>query len=77
MKLLIPLILIPTIEVGLFFLSSKSLGIYPTLLFIFATGLIGAVLAKKQGLSVLNQAKERMAHGEAPGQAEVLDGYVF
>jgi UPF0716 protein FxsA len=73
MKLLIPLITIPAIEVGLFFLSSKGLGILPTILLIIATGIIGAYLAKKQGLSVLKQVQERVARGEVPGQ-EVLDG---
>ena len=74
MRFLIPfLIIIPAMEIWLFILSGKILGAFPTFFFVILTGIVGAYLAKKQGIAVLTQAREQLSYGELPGEA-ILDG---
>ncbi|WP_028400821.1 FxsA family protein [Ectobacillus panaciterrae] len=74
MKLLVFLfILVPAIEVSLLVASSHWIGIFPTFLVILATGMIGAYLAKKQGLAVLREIRYRFSRGQVPGDS-LLDG---
>lgn len=67
------IILIPALEIGLFILSGKMIGTIPTVLLIILTGVLGAWLAKKQGLEVLRNAQQQMQYGQIPGAA-ILDG---
>jgi UPF0716 protein FxsA len=67
------LIALPTVEISVLLVSGKTIGVWPTLILIIATGLIGAYLAKQQGLETLRQAQEQMRYGRLPGNA-LLDG---
>ncbi len=67
------IILIPALEIGLFILSGKMIGTISTVLLIILTGVLGAWLAKKQGLEVLRNAQQQMQYGQIPGAA-ILDG---
>lgn len=67
------LIIIPAIEITMLIYSGKIIGIWSTFLLIIFTGVLGAYLAKKQGLMVLRQAQEQMNRGQIPGNA-ILDG---
>lgn len=67
------LIIIPAIEITMLIYSGKIIGIWSTFLLIIFTGVLGAYLAKKQGLMVLRQAQEQMNYGQIPGNA-ILDG---
>lgn len=60
-------------EIGLLVLSGKTIGIWPTVILIILTGVVGAALAKKEGLETLLKAQEQMRHGKVPGTA-ILDG---
>ncbi|MCD7032796.1 membrane protein FxsA [Metabacillus sp. GX 13764] len=71
--LLILLILIPAIEIGLFIYSGKHIGVLPTVLLIILTGIIGAWLAKKQGIETIKKAREQWSSGMIPSDA-ILDG---
>lgn len=74
MRFLVPfLIIVPALEIGLLILSGNTLGILPTILLIILTGVLGAWLAKKEGLQVLRLAQLQMQRGEMPGEA-ILDG---
>lgn len=74
MRILFALIIIvPAMEIGLLILSGNTLGVWPTLLLIIATGVLGAWLAKKQGLEVIRKAREDMHYGQMPGYA-IIDG---
>jgi UPF0716 protein FxsA len=74
MKILVALIIIiPAIEIGLLIFSGKMLGVLPTVLLIIATGVLGAWLAKQQGLETLRKAQEEMRYGRIPGES-ILDG---
>lgn len=67
------LIIVPALEIGLFIGAGKTIGVVPTVGLIIVTGVLGAYLAKKQGLEALNTMQEQMRRGEPPGEA-LLDG---
>ncbi len=70
MRYLFPLfVMIPVIEIGLFVLAGKYIGILPTILIVLLTGFFGARLAKREGLQVWRQAQEQLKMGRLPGEA--------
>ncbi|WP_369902314.1 FxsA family protein [Bacillus manliponensis] len=70
---LLLLIVVPALEITLLVGSSQLIGLWPTFIVIMCTGVLGAYLAKRQGLIVLQEIRERMSYGELPGDA-LLDG---
>ncbi|WP_066390381.1 FxsA family protein [Neobacillus mesonae] len=67
------IVAIPAAEIAVLLLSGKTIGVWPTLLIILATGVLGAYLAKREGLQTIRRAQEQLRHGQIPGSA-VLDG---
>lgn len=67
------IILIPAIDIGVLLLSGNTIGVVPTIAFIILTGVVGAYLAKREGLQTLKRAQEQLAYGQIPGES-VLDG---
>ena len=73
MWLLIAFIAVPIIEIALFIQIGGILGLFPTLLFVVVTAIVGTYLVRAQGLSVLKQLQsqfrvlndptEPLAHG--------------
>lgn len=66
-------IVIPALEIVVLVLSGKMIGVWPTFSLIVATGIIGAFLAKRQGLYTLERAKHELMNGRIPSDA-LLDG---
>lgn len=66
-------IVCPAIEIGLFLLAGKWLGVFPTVLLIILTGVLGALVAKRQGTDVYHRVMRDLQHGKMPGEA-LLDG---
>jgi UPF0716 protein FxsA len=71
--ILLLLILIPAADIGVLLLSGKTIGVLPTITCIILTGVIGAYLAKKEGLETIRKAQQQLRNGHIPGEA-VLDG---
>lgn len=67
------IIIVPTIDIGLLLLSGKTIGFWPTFAIILSTGVIGAYMAKREGMQTIKRAREQLQNGEIPGEA-VLDG---
>jgi UPF0716 protein FxsA len=67
------IIVIPALEIGVLILSGKTIGTIPTVLMIILTGVVGAWLAKKQGIETLRNAQQQMQYGQIPGSA-IIDG---
>ncbi|AEH46897.1 FxsA family protein [Parageobacillus thermoglucosidasius] len=67
------LIAMPALEIVLFILFGKLIGIWPTVAFIMLTGMMGVWLAKRQGLAVVEEAKREIFYGRLPSGA-MLDG---
>jgi UPF0716 protein FxsA len=71
--MLLLLIIVPAFEIGLLVLSGQAIGLVPTVLLIITTGILGAYLAKKQGMETLRKAQQDMQYGQLPGDA-IIDG---
>jgi UPF0716 protein FxsA len=71
--ILLLLIIVPALEIGLLVLSGQAFGLVPTVLLIITTGILGAYLAKKQGMETLRKAQQDMQYGQLPGDA-IIDG---
>lgn len=67
------IIVLPAIDIGFLLFSGKTIGVLPTIAFIILTGVIGAYLAKREGLQTIKRAQEQLAYGQIPGES-VLDG---
>jgi len=59
-------IAIPLIEVILFITVGKYIGLWNTIFIIIITGVIGAILVKSQGISILNKAFEEIRLNKIP-----------
>jgi len=57
---------IPIVEVILFITIGKYIGLWNTIFIIIITGVIGAVLVKNQGISILNKALEEIKLNKVP-----------
>ncbi|MGM0885507.1 MAG: FxsA family protein [Bacillota bacterium] len=67
------IIVMPVVEIIVLLLSGNLIGFWPTLFLIVATGLIGAYLAKRQGMETWKKAQEQIRYGMMPGN-EIIDG---
>ncbi|MBO0992319.1 FxsA family protein [Bacillus sp. SD088] len=66
-------IFLSALEIGVFMLAGKWMGIMPTVLLIIVTGMVGVYLTKKQGVNVLYQLQSQIQNRQPPGIA-MLDG---
>ncbi|WP_025028372.1 FxsA family protein [Caldalkalibacillus mannanilyticus] len=71
--LVLMLIIVPVIELWGLISVGKWIGAWPTVGLVILTGIIGAWLAKREGLQTLQLVRLQLEKGEMPGQA-VLDG---
>jgi UPF0716 protein FxsA len=67
------IIIVPALEIGLLILSGKTLGAILTILLIISTGVLGAWLAKRQGLHAIQQVQYQIQRGQVPGDV-IIDG---
>ncbi|MDX8046697.1 FxsA family protein [Gracilibacillus sp. S3-1-1] len=71
--LLLFILIVPALEIGVFVWAGGYIGPWWLILLIIATGVLGAWLAKQQGIETLRKARESMARGYPP-QEEIFDG---
>lgn len=71
--ILLLLIIVPVAEIAVILLSGNLIGIWPTIGLLLFTGLLGAYLAKKQGLDTMRKVQTQLQNGQIPGEA-ILDG---
>jgi UPF0716 protein FxsA len=72
-KLLLLFIVVPAVELVLLIEIGKRIGSMRTLALIVMTGIVGASLAKWQGLNVMKRLREETAQGILPAES-LLDG---
>ena len=75
-KLLILFISVPLIELAILLKLGNYIGVFNTILIVIVTGIIGASLAKLQGLKVLYNIKDKMNTGEMPTE-DIIDGFLI
>ncbi|MBM4762535.1 FxsA family protein [Bacillus sp. B15-48] len=71
--LFLAIIIVPAVEIAILLWFGQLIGVLPTFLFILLTGLIGAYLAKQQGIVTIRKVQDNMERGIMPGDA-LLDG---
>jgi len=72
-KLIFLFIAVPMIEISLLIKLGEVIGFWPTLLIQIGTGIMGASLAKLQGLLIWQRIMEAFQMGRVPTD-EMLDG---
>jgi len=75
-KLLALFILLPAVELALLIEVGQRIGTPATLGLILVTGIVGATLARRQGLRVFSAVQEEMADGRMP-TSSLLDGLMI
>ena len=74
--LLLLFILVPAAELALLLEVGSRIGTLPTLAIIVFTGVLGAFLARRQGLAVIGEAQARIGRGEIPASS-LADGVMI
>lgn len=64
---------VPALEIFLLFKVGGSIGAMNTFLIVILTGIVGAALAKSQGLSILMKIQNQVNQGSIPGN-EIIQG---
>lgn len=67
------LIIVPALEIGVLVLSGNTIGIMWTVFLVIFTGVLGAWLAKKEGLQTIRLAQLQLQQGQIPSGV-ILDG---
>ncbi len=75
-KLLLLFTVVPFVELMLLLEVGRVIGVLPTLMVIVITGIIGATLARIQGLSTLNRIRAQLQEGRLPADA-MIDGVLI
>ncbi|MFP4589183.1 MAG: FxsA family protein [Candidatus Bipolaricaulota bacterium] len=66
LRLLLLFTLIPLLELYLLIRVGTLVGVWPTVGLVFFTGVVGAYLARREGLSVLNRIRSKVRTGKTP-----------
>lgn len=72
-RLLLLFTLVPLVELYVLLRLGSRLGVAPTILLVIVTGVIGAQLARREGVRTLRQIQERLQRGTMPTEA-LIDG---
>lgn len=75
-RLFLLFVTVPLIELFLFLVVGQRIGIFATFAIILLTGILGAALARGQGLRTLAKYQESVARGVIPHEA-ILDGLMI
>lgn len=68
-------LLIPLIEIGLFIVLGQAIGLWPTLLGVVLTAVIGSAIIRSQGLSLISDIRRHMHAGLLPA-AQLFEGFL-
>ena len=58
--------IVPALEIYLLIQIGGAIGGFNTILLVILTGIVGAALAKSQGLSIINRIQQQTAQGQIP-----------
>ena len=75
-KLLLLFILVPLVELYLLIEIGRLIGTLSTIAIIVFTGILGAFLARRQGISVLYQIRFELSNGRLP-TSQFVDGLII
>ena len=72
-RLVAVFIIIPLIELVILIKVGSYIGLWPTLLIVILTGVIGAALARQQGFLIISSIRSDLNAGKVPAH-ELIDG---
>jgi UPF0716 protein FxsA len=75
-NLLLLFVVVPAVELAILVEVGSRIGTLPTLAIILATGVLGAALARHQGLRTLREIQEQLGRGEIPA-GSLVDGMII
>ncbi|MEM6792741.1 MAG: FxsA family protein [Acidobacteriota bacterium] len=75
-RLLLLFTLIPLVELYVLLALGRLVGLPWTLALVFATGILGAALARSQGVSTWRRLQEKIAAGQSPAES-LIDGLLI
>lgn len=75
-RLILLFTLVPAIELALLIWVGRQIGVMATLALIVITGVLGASLARSQGLATYSRVQKALAAGRMPGR-ELLEGLLI
>lgn len=76
LRLLLAFTLVPLIELYIFLVMGRTFGPLPTIALVIVTGVLGAALAKSQGIRAFERVRREMQAGQMPTEA-LLDGLLI
>lgn len=62
------LLILPIVEIAIFIKVGQSIGLLPTLALIVGAAVLGGLVLRQQGLSVLSQLRSNVNVGQMPGR---------
>ncbi|GIW41824.1 MAG: hypothetical protein KatS3mg076_2401 [Candidatus Binatia bacterium] len=75
-RLLLLFVFLPVVELALLIEIGRRIGTWETVFLVVGTGILGASLARRQGLGVLRRFQEETQAGKLPGDA-IFDGVLI
>jgi len=69
-------LVVPFIEIAIFILLGQSIGLWPTLLGVVVTALIGSIVIRLQGVSLIEEIRAYSARGTLPGR-QIAEGVML
>ncbi len=75
-KLVLLFVVTPLVELGILIYLGTLIGVLNTILIVVATGIVGAFLAKNQGLATLSRIRSSIERGILPAE-ELLHGVLI
>ncbi len=62
------LLIVPVVEIAAFIVIGDAIGLWPTLLMILVTAVLGTILLRRQGLALFAQMRREMDAGRVPAR---------
>jgi UPF0716 protein FxsA len=62
-------LIVPMIEIAFFVLIGQAIGLWPTLAGVLITAVVGSLVLRHQGLSLVNEIRSTMSRGQLPARA--------
>ena len=75
-KLLLAFTLIPIIELALLIEIGSYIGVIPTIFLVVITGIVGATLARNQGMIIIRKIQNKLSTGEIP-TSDMIEGLLI
>ncbi len=71
------LVIVPTLELAILIWAGGQIGFFWTLALIISTGMLGAFLAKRQGLKAIRDIQASMSQLEPPGDRLIGAAFIL